>query len=477
MSWRVLIAWDGDTYVDETANVYYAEYKRGTTHLLKPDGKGFEKPTPGSGKLLVRNGDGRYDAFNTSSPIYPNVVPGRPVVLQVAVDDVWYTRFRGRVADIRPTKSRGARAAELKLVEDWAILDSAAYTDVYENVYADEAITHILDRVGWPADKRALDPGLDIHRYWWAGGDKALDEILSVASAEFGRVWLDADGILHFKNRHALYEYAAELNASNLRPETSLSQPWDVVRNTIYVPVSSFRTLENVEVWTLTQPIFVGGGATVTVWANYTYENMPVRVTQLYDIQPGDVTANTSADGSGDNMTAVVDVTVTSLSSVARIDLHNTSRTPLYVTAFVLRGDGLQVIEASTVVVQDATSVDRFGLREFRVETPWVENASVATDYANFLRVWLAQPVAYPQVVLRGQPTVQAKLDVGQIVSVDLPEEYLYGDYLILSIDERWLDKNGRVFETKVTLNPQFAFDKNFWTFPTTIGITSRFGY
>jgi len=474
--WKVYIQWDRTNFMLETSHVYYVEYQRGTQHKIGPSGKGFERPRLGKGKILFLNEDGRYDPRNTASPLYPHVTPGAPVVIYVSADggSNWVPRFRGRVADIKPTKSRAVRAVEVSLREGWDALENTVYTDVLEDVYADDAINAVLDAVDWPAGARDIDNGRDYHSYWWAEGGKAIDEIMNVVGAEFGRIWLDGDGVIHFRNRHSGYTPVALLDATNLRPETSLSQPWDVVRNAIRVPVSSFRELTNEVVWTQMQPLYIGGSGSVTLWVSYTFENIPVRVTSLVGT---DYTANENEDGSGADRTSDLSVSVSPLSSVAKVTLTNTSVAGLYVTELKLRADGLQILTATTVTAENADSIARYGRREFDVDTPWVEDLEVATDYANFLSTWLADAIIYPQLVLRAQPATQVLLDVGKSVTVNLPEEYVTGDYEIIYIDERWRTRDGSIFETTVRLSPQFAFSDHFWTFPTKLGITSRFGY
>src|SRR3990172_13394249 len=63
------------------------------------------------GQLILRldNEDRRYEAFNISSPLYPNVAPGKKVQLKITDDyGATYTLFTGEIDDIQ-SFSYGAR--------------------------------------------------------------------------------------------------------------------------------------------------------------------------------------------------------------------------------------------------------------------------------------------------------------------------------------------------------------------------------
>jgi len=475
--WRVLVDWHHDgTYSDETGRVFHVEYARGATHFIRPDGHGFERPRRGKGKVLLSNTDGRYDALNTASPLYPHVLPGAPMRVEVSADDgaTWAVRFVGRVNDLRPMRSRGSKAVEMRIQEDWGALGTRVYSDVLENVWSDEAMTVILDKAGWPNDKRDIAPGLNKMAYWWAEGGTALEEIFKLAEAEYGHVWVSGDGVLHFRNRHAEYTSSVTLDGAVLTPKTTVQQPWDVVRTVVQIPVQVLARVNDVVLYSLMEPLRLNGNSAVTMWVNYTYQNTPARALAITAVN---YAANGAADGSGTDYTTDVSVDVTRFAASAKVVITNTTSSVVWLTMLQLKGDALWSSNTQTASSRDAGGIGLYGERVFTLTAPWVEDVYVAQDYADFLLSWWKTPRLYPEVVLRGKHDVQERLDVGTVIDVDLPEEHLSGEHRVFFVDERWLTSDGSLYETKVRLNPRFNFVARFWRFPTTLGVSSVFGF
>ena len=81
------------------------------------------------------------------------------------------------------------------------------------------------------------------------------------------------------------------------------------------------------------------------------------------------------------------------------------------------------------------------------------------------------------EVRLKANPAVQFGVDVGDVVTVELPGEGINQDYVVEYVEHHWRDRIGQVVETKWHLVPRFAFTDIYWFFPTRLGETSRFGF
>lgn len=69
---------------------------------------------------------------------------------------------------------------------------------------ADERINTILDYVGWPANRRLIDPALDgLNRDSWSDGTSVYSLIQKWVQSDGGIVFADGAGNIVFKNRHA----------------------------------------------------------------------------------------------------------------------------------------------------------------------------------------------------------------------------------------------------------------------------------
>ena len=86
LAWGVEVDWDGDGVFDGSNEAPYMtsiSVSRGRKRQLKSTGYGFESISVGKLTMEFVNNDGRYDGWNTSSPLYPNVTYGRDVRVKV----------------------------------------------------------------------------------------------------------------------------------------------------------------------------------------------------------------------------------------------------------------------------------------------------------------------------------------------------------------------------------------------------------
>src|SRR5689334_13570193 len=90
LRWIIEVDWDGDGIYDGSNEGYYAvgmKVTRGRRSYIKVggDGKaeGFEPVRLGTCVITLDNTSRRYDPFNTSSVLYPNVLPGRFIRVRV----------------------------------------------------------------------------------------------------------------------------------------------------------------------------------------------------------------------------------------------------------------------------------------------------------------------------------------------------------------------------------------------------------
>ena len=113
LAWGIDVDWNGDGFFDgvnEGNRAVSIRMFRGRNKQLRPSGEGFEPIRTGSITVELDNYDGRYDGWNSSSPLYPNVEPGKEIRVRVRnlYTGVIYPVFRGVINDIQPPRrSRG----------------------------------------------------------------------------------------------------------------------------------------------------------------------------------------------------------------------------------------------------------------------------------------------------------------------------------------------------------------------------------
>jgi hypothetical protein len=102
----------------------------------------------------------------------------------------------------RPNRTVGVRAlGRLSL-----LLDKRPHSyALYENIRTDQAISYLLDAVGWPAGTRVLDSGDTLLSYWWMDGTQSgMDVLNAILAAEgAGGCAYEQGGVFHFEGRQS----------------------------------------------------------------------------------------------------------------------------------------------------------------------------------------------------------------------------------------------------------------------------------
>jgi hypothetical protein len=75
-------------------------------------------------------------------------------------------------------------------------------TVLYQNIRTDQAVTAVLDAVGWSPTRRVIAIGDSTIAWWWLDRANALDALQAIANSEFGRFYETPDGYFHFENRN-----------------------------------------------------------------------------------------------------------------------------------------------------------------------------------------------------------------------------------------------------------------------------------
>lgn len=185
--------------------------------------RAFSPPVSPEFGLTLTNHDGR---FSPGGPLANFLGRGPDVTLDVTwgaeislnADDVSLnadiyplnspgtTRlFDGGAVDMPQSIPRSQATVQVRALGNYALLvDNKPITILYESIRTDQAITIILDAIGWPADKRSIDTGDTTLLYWWLNGqttaNTAIEEILSAEGAG-GCAYEDGQGVFHFEGR------------------------------------------------------------------------------------------------------------------------------------------------------------------------------------------------------------------------------------------------------------------------------------
>jgi hypothetical protein len=290
---RLKIAWDGTTYVDETAYLITA---RGEMKLTAP-GSAIMSPRGivDSMTLTLLNAKDaitgrRFSPLNTSSPLFAYLSGGeayhKPVTFEVSIDGGAYVYvFTGVIKIPRegvPTpKGEATITVECRSVDEQLLnlkisTSQVKFFDNYEDgVTEGEIITQWLTHadVGWDAADTEIDNGLFIIPWSWLDDESVLEECWTLAAAAGGRLYANPEGKIVYENAtHWLQHVVASetLTRDNYRDLRIRYDDSDLFSD-VTVEASPRAPDDQMVLWEPENEEMVTAGGTLTVTARLKY--------------------------------------------------------------------------------------------------------------------------------------------------------------------------------------------------------------
>lgn len=485
--WGVDIDWDGDGFYDGTNDGVYAvgfKCRRGRQNYLNIDSDGradgFEPIRVGTATLTLDNSTRRYDPYNTSSPLYPYVLPGRYIRIRALYNGVIYDVFHGKTRNIMSIDNDKEQLVKIEIEDGLRLLQSSdTSVAIQQSIDIDDAIQRILTDISWPTIWGTyLEDASDVLSYWWAE-DKAATEIRKLSDAELGNFFVAANGNATFYSRHHTQVAVLTLSSSDFLKSIDVPQPLEVIRNTVKIYAHPRVLRSTSALWTLQdKPLIAANGGTLTVWATYAYGNNPVPAINV--VSPAattDYTMNTADDGLGTNLTSSFSVSFTDFGKTGKIIITNNHATLAgYVTLLKVRGDAIDAPDPSLLIQEDTTSQTKYGKALLSLDNDWFQNTSLANDFTRWLISYMPNPQKFLTVRLEGRPDIQFTPDLFSLINVTVSRLSISGvNYRVAGIEHEWNIENGQATETTWILEPNPDLS-TYWQFTTTIGVTSKFG-
>jgi len=425
LAWDVSVDWDDNGIFDanETDLLTGIGVYRGRTRLLSPSGEGFESIPTGKAVITLNNADGRFDGWNTSSPLYPNVKYGKDLRLRVRDlnTDARYGLFRGTIADIVPV-GYGEDARVMIYASDGLDLlrNYVGRVAMQHDITPDEAIGMVLDAVHWPARwGRSLDVSAETIPFWWSSGSKqAMSEIEDLATSFLGYFFADRDGRARYVKRSSVIDAVANYAQGSLLKDLDNPQPYTLLRNVTRVKVHPRNQASTSTIFVLagTPPAVLTGGAnSQKFFANYTYNNGPV---PAENVTISVFEANTQSNFLGTDETANCVAALTDFGDSGFVEVTNNSAGLVYIR-LELEGDAIYEPNVSDVTYPS----DLSGIsmpRELVLDMLWQQDLNVARDIANVLGAFYGGLHPMPSVKLDSQPALQFAPDLFDIATADL---------------------------------------------------------
>lgn len=486
LSWALEIDWDGDglwSGDNEALKMSKLRVRRGRSNMMRAEGDGMEAMKTGEFSATLDNQDGRFDPFNPSSPLFPNVVPGKKFRLRVKdnATGTIYPVMAGRIKDIQPVNETYERVT-ISGVEGLDDLQNVTVrTALQENIDLEDALDLILDGAGWPsgASYRTIDATTDNLPYWWAAGGSAREEIEDLVWSAFGTFYISADGKAVFVARNST-RVAPEhdISGADVRRGIARPQPWEVVRNVVEIFVNSRQIQATATLWELKTTPQVPAGGSLALYAPYDYNGDQVPAKNVQQPTPTtEFLMNTAADGSGTNLTASCTATLTAYADIALIVITNNSASNGYITLLKFRGDPIASLPTVLVADEDPASIAIYNRRRMVIDTTWQQQVNTAVDIRDLALSLFAEARSFPRLKLVGNPAKQFAPDLMDHLNLDFPTERITGVYQLAEIEHEWIEPTGNAVETRWRCEPFWGLSDNYWIFTTQIGIDSYFGF
>lgn len=398
------IDWQGtglvDSWQDEASRITRFTLDRGRDNVIGGSGSGFEMPNIGKVIVSLDNHDGRFDAWNSSSPLYAYLKPGRRANFSCYYNGTYYDLMTGYISDIRP---EGYKESATMVIEDGAGWLNARQPDIplLDVSDAADAINAILDDMNYPFG-RDIDDAVDDLDYYWTSGASGLAEIHKLANSDLGRFCVEADGVAKFRNRHNSESINHTITEAQIGTNIYLPMPWDYSRSVVDVYTYPRITgTTDSTLWTLNDEPVITAGETMTFWGEYNYSNQPVPATGVFVSSWQPTTAFASTD-----------VVLTAFSRDAKFEMTNTTTDAQTVTELIIKGTPIY-------------SADRIRIREegtnitdlpatFVMDYEWLTSINTAESFADVLLNYLNDAKQYPEIMIYHRPDIACGIDLEQ---------------------------------------------------------------
>jgi len=442
----VSIPADGSlTYVDEV-QFFYAGEEITDTVLSRNDlqmsmGRDLDrsvgKMQAGSMSLTLDNQDRRYTPNNPTSPLYGYLGPGKPFLFYAEYGGKRFNLFQGFVDDytIDPTPmNKSVGVSVLDLLGQMSQITLS--TKLRKGKRTGELINYVLDEIGWDPEKRDIDQGASVVRYWWVEGGDALQAIIDIVNSEGlpAITYVDEQGNFVFRDRHhrlidsrstaiqaSIYGDGNEpgMSADNF----SYDIGWKDLINSFDLTISERAPSSTlVNVYQSTDTFTVAAGQTYLIKVSGSdpfFGAVAPQLTTDYTLVSGDATVTLSRTSG-----AATNIQIYSLGGAT-------------ITGMNLRAYSVPVAQTIKVTGQDDASIQTYGVKSYTDSMPWAS----ANDAYDIMWIYLGHrsdrlPVITYELNNDNNTRMTTLLGTRLSDRVHLvePETYTNGDYFVEQI-------------------------------------------
>ena len=190
-----------DVIVDVSNQVNRIETNRGRTALS-------DQFQTGSLTLRIVDQNGDFNPQNVSGPYYELLTPMKKVQITATYSSVTYPIFSGFITSYVTTypneSGEDVAITTIQAVDAFRLAQLAqisTVTDATAGQLSGTRITKILNEISWPTTMRDIDAGLTTMQADPGTNRTALAALTTVATSEYGALYVDANGSFIFQDR------------------------------------------------------------------------------------------------------------------------------------------------------------------------------------------------------------------------------------------------------------------------------------
>jgi hypothetical protein len=186
--------------VDVSNQINYIQTQRGRNALA-------DQFQTGTLTLRIVDQNGDFNPTNPSSPYSPDLTPMKKVQITATYGATTYPIFSGFITSYVNTQPKDATEVAyttIQAVDAFRLAQNAqisTVTGATAGNLSGTRINQILDEIDWPASMRDVDAGLTTMQADPGTPRTSLDAMQTVATSEYGALYVDADGEFVFQDR------------------------------------------------------------------------------------------------------------------------------------------------------------------------------------------------------------------------------------------------------------------------------------
>lgn len=166
-----------------------------------------EQFNTGSSTIRILDQNGDFNPQNPASPYYTYLSPMRKIAVTATYEGVTYPIFAGYITNYNTTtpKFTGDLVyTTISAVDGFRLLQNAQFFGVIDGTAGQTTgtrVTKILNTISFPTSMRDIDTGLTTVQADPATQRTALGALQTVATTEYGAIYMGADGKVVFQDR------------------------------------------------------------------------------------------------------------------------------------------------------------------------------------------------------------------------------------------------------------------------------------